>query len=277
MTLRLDPRVGSGDLDAPLRQLGVEASVQPLPFGDVELIGRGPGERPVLIGVEIKALGDLLRCISDKRYVGHQLPGLLARFNLVYLLIEGVMTAAETRELLRLKRPGFMGSALPAEGRDAGTWMAAPFGTRPWRYEDVVSWLMTQENKSRERDDQAELRLAFTADRRGTAAWLAALHHWWTSKAYEEHRAHRGMHLKPLAADPLSAWDPEKQAELDRAYTATTLCTGIGEEKALAAARHFKSKRAMLNAPASEWEKVPGFGPKLARRVVEACVRGEAV
>lgn len=60
-----------------------------LPFGDAQIVGRGPEERPVLVGVEMKKIPDLLQSLTDGRLVGHQLPGMIDSYEIAYLLIIG--------------------------------------------------------------------------------------------------------------------------------------------------------------------------------------------
>lgn len=248
--LIIDPRIGSRDLVEPLRQLGVETALQHLDFGDAALIGNGPEGRPVPVGVEIKAVGDLLSCIVDRRFAQHQLPGMLANYELGYLLLEGVITAAPTRELMLLKD---------------GKWKKAPFGERPWTYEGVESFRRSVE--------AAGLRTDKTADRRATACWLASLHAWW-SKPWEEHRSLLGVRLKPLEASADANAFTQFEATR-KMQVAATLADGIGVEKAREADKHFPSIRAMVNAGVEEWQRVLGIGKKLAARIVENVTREE--
>lgn len=241
----IDPRIGSGDLLGPLKQLGIPAEHKHLDYGDVQVVGRGEGDRPVLIGVEIKAIGDLLSCIVDKRFVGGQLGGLLTTYEIAYLLIEGVITVSPARELLLLKKDG-----------ESWKWKKAPFGERPWTFEGITSW---QHSVAR-----SGVRIVQTCDRRATAAWIASLHTNW-SKPWEDHRTLIGRLLKPLEAgeNALQTYDAPPQMQV-----AACLARGIGWEKALAAVKVFKSIKRMIHAPASAWAAVPGIGRTLAARVV---------
>lgn len=240
----LDPRIGSGDLVGPLNMLGVPARLEHLDYGDARMVGQGPEGRPVLIGVEIKAIGDLLRCIADKRFVGGQLGGMLSQHEIAFLLIEGVITASPSRELLVLK------------GRE---WKTVSFGERRWTYEAVMSWTHSVR--------RAGIHDVYTADRRATAAWLASLYTNW-SKPYEEHKTLIGRLGKPLESAPgsenaLATYDAPAQMQV-----AAALARGIGWEKATAVVRWFKSIRRMVGASQKEWEQVPGIGPKLASQAI---------
>ncbi len=258
MIVSIDPRVGSGDLVGPLKQLGIPAEHKQLPYGDAQVVGRGPGDRPVLIGVEIKAIGDLLSCIVDKRFVGGQLGGLLQSYEIVFLLIEGVITASPTRELLVLRHErGPHGDAL--------RWRKAMFGTRPWTYESVMSWVHSVR--------RAGVHDVYTADRRGTAAWIASLAtNWW--KPWDEHKTLVGRMQKPMESDG----EENALAEFDATppmRIAGSLARGIGWKKAAAAAKHFKSPKKIVNATEEAWLAVPGIGKKLAAEAVATANREE--
>jgi len=244
--LALDPRTGSGDLLRGLELLKVPVVTEILDFGDARIIGRGPGERPVLVGVEIKKLSDLLQCIKDERFTGHQLPGLRAAYEVPVLLVESGMTAAGSRQLL--------------------AWNGRNLAEVPsrWTFEAVEHFLFSMTYR-------AGLIVDHTLDRRGTAAWLAAQWSWWTDKAYDEHRSHLGLHAQvriPADADTLDLALMGRR-ERRRMLVARALADGVGYEKARALAEGFRSVRAMVNADARELETVEGIGRKLAARIVD--------
>lgn len=244
--IKVDPRMGSGDLVTPLRQLGVPAILADpvLPFGDVEIVGRGPDDRPVLLGVEIKSVSEILEAVTDSRFVGHQLVGLLESYEIAYLLTQGTMAAAPNRELLFLREK---------EGKLK--YEKASRGDRPWTYETVQSFLRSVE--------RAGIREAYTPDRRSTAAWIASLYHSW-ARPWDSHRSlariHHTMGENPNPLELFSATTKMKVAD--------DLIKGIGWERARAAARHFPSVRAMVNADEKQWQQVDGIGKKLAAAIV---------
>ena len=243
----VDPRAGSGDLEPALRSLGVPVEVSTLDFGDVQIVGRGPEDRPVLVGVEIKKLGDFLQSFNDDRFLGHQLPGLRKSYEVAYLLLEGIWTSDEDGHLLTFK---------------AGHISDPPWGG-PWPYMALVERLQTLENR-------VGLRLAYTGNRRGTAAWLAATHRWW-SKAWNKHESHLVVRSKELENEnPLIEW-----VATTKMRVVAALAKGIGVHRAEAASRHFLSVKAMMLAGAKEWQKVEGIGKKLAAELVAAIEREE--
>src|SRR5574342_372474 len=138
-----------------------------LEYGDVSFVGNGPDDTPVLVGIERKSIGDLLNTITSGRFAGHQLPGLINSYNVVYLIVEG------------LYRPGPSGLL---ELRYGAGWAPNEMGRR-WMYNEVECWVSTMEEK-------AGLRLRRAPGPPETAAIIQSLHQWWCSKEYEDHRAH---------------------------------------------------------------------------------------
>ena len=134
-------------------------------------------EEPVLVGVERKSLGDLLNSITSGRFSGHQLPGLLNSYGVIYLLVEGIY------------RPGNTGLLETRQGKG---WEPIDRGRR-WMYADLECWLTTMEQK-------CGIRIRRSPGPVETAAILLSLHRWWTSKDYEDHRAHLTLHRPPEVA-----------------------------------------------------------------------------
>jgi len=233
----VDSREGSADLYPMLQKLYVPSRLTRLEFGDAELIGRGPAGRPVLVGVEVKAAGDLLQCFVDGRLTGHQLPGLQQRYEIVYLVVEKLVPSRE----------------------EGGEWFYHQF-----EFNKIEGWLATIE-------EQADVRLVRTSSRQHTAAWIAARYRWWNGKEYEQHRSH----LKPHRNLDMSYLDTP--LHLRRQKVAMALADGIGPVKARAVADHFTGKnlREMVAAGEEEWLGVPGIGRKMAAFVVAESQRRE--
>ena len=83
----IDNRTGSKEL-FPLFPKG-SAKLCHLPFGDFSFVGNGPDEMPLNIGIERKQIREVAGEMSAGRLVGHQVPGLLATYQVVYLIVEG--------------------------------------------------------------------------------------------------------------------------------------------------------------------------------------------
>lgn len=243
--ITLDDRAGSGELYNLLRSRSLPIKLGRLTFGDLAFLGNGPDGCPVPIGVEVKSINDVLTCITNGRFAGTQLPGLVATYEVYWLLVEGIWRCDPSSGVLQvLKR------------RD---WVDAGFGQRRFMYRDLQTWLLTLQQK-------AGLRVVTVSNWTEAAHWISTLYNWWTNKEWEEHRAH-------LAMDSSGGdW------MLDRALLVRpTLCRrvaaqlpGIGAGKSEAVANYFGTTKAMVEASETEWRLVQGIGPKIAGSVWRA-------
>ena len=231
----VDDRVGSREL---MRYLPPQlAELTRLQFGDAMFLGNGP-DGPLHIGVEVKAIGDMLKSIVDGRFAGHQLPGLLRDFHVVYLIVEGKYRPQKDTGLLQIPW--------------RSTWVDADFGAKRWMHRDLDGFLTTMEMKF-------AIKIRRTYDRIESARVIQDLHHWWTDKEWEEH--HSGH-----------AFDISQQPVL---LPASVMCRiaaqlkGIGWTRAHAVEKHFASVIDMILAPEHEWRRVPGVGKKVAAGVVD--------
>ena len=98
----IDNRTGSKEL-FPLFPKG-SAKLCHLPFGDFSFVGNGPDEMPLNIGIERKQIREVAGEMSAGRLVGHQVPGLLATYQVVYLIVEGRWRGNTQTGILQTKR-----------------------------------------------------------------------------------------------------------------------------------------------------------------------------
>jgi ERCC4-type nuclease len=240
----VDDRVGSRELVHFLpRQM---AMLNRLTFGDAMWLGNGPDDIPVHVGVEIKAIGDLLKSIVDGRFAGHQLPGLLRDYHVIYLIVEGKFRPEPETGLLQVPWNG--------------TWVPADFGAKRWTHRDLWGFLTTMEI-------HYGLKLRRTYDRRETARVIQDLHHWWTAKAFGEHKSG-------------CAFDTSGEPTLLPATLLRRIAAqfdGIGWKRAQAVEQHFTSVIDMILAPEGEWRKISGVGKKIAAEIVAAIWRQKRV
>lgn len=242
MAILVDERIGSADLAPHIAETHTPVELTRLEYGDAAWIGNGPDGAIVPVGVELKAIGDLLRVVADGRFAGHQLLGLKRNYGRIYLVVEGLISEGEDGQLLVRRGPA---------------WAPVSWGRRVWRYAEVVSWVATME-------EVAGLRVRHTASRRGTAQLLVHLYNWWTKKEYAEHRSHLADYTVP----PPPGWlvPPNLVTKMAKEIP------GFGWERGRAVGQHFKSPREMTNAPASEWAAIKGVGKGLSMRAVAAMV-----
>lgn len=239
MSLWIDTREGSKELEAPLRAAGLEPVMTTLPKGDVEIMGLGPGGRPLMVGVEFKTIPDVLACVRSGRFA-EQLRGMRARYEVSWLLIEGEWKIGQSA------------AASVLEVREERGWKSRGHYT----YQEAASWVLTMAQRG-------GVLLWRTASRDESVAWLRTLYWWWTSKEFEAHRAHLAWYQPPVTTE--AAFE-----EPSLVQRVAAVLPGIGAERAMAAAGAFGSVREMVNADAKKWQSVEGIGPKTAKRVVEA-------
>ncbi len=242
--LLVDPRAGSRELIEPLKKRGLPVQESHLEFGDLAWVGNGP-DGPLMVGVEFKSGGDLLRCIIDGRFADVQLPGLLSNYNEATLLYEGYFTVLEDG------------------GLGLNTHQVTYGDKNGWQYRRLNHWLATVRHTG--------IFVDHTTTRAETLAWIHAEYTWWTSKEWEEHKSIRAKFTPPKVSKSafIPACPPSRQQRV-----MMELCHGMGWEKAEAAARHFGSVKAAVNASAKEWEQVEGIGKVLAKRIVEEVEHG---
>ena len=258
-TILIDPREGSGDILHYLNQIPGHPPTEHarLEAADVAFSGT-LGTQPVTIGVEVKTLSDVLACITDQRFAGHQLPLLRDNYDIMYLAIEGEWRhnyqtgMLETRKMLR-------GASWIPEGAKRTPpvmkWLPVSTGKRQWLYHDFSAWLITMELC-------AGLRVKTVHDRNELVAWLLALYHWIQK---EEHHAHLAMYTPPLLAE--DGREPWVKPTLVQKIA--TQLPGVGFSRGLAVSKKFPSVEAMVAAGEGQWREIEGIGKTLSRRIVE--------
>ncbi len=233
----VDSRIGSKDLVKPL---GSISSLTVLEFADAMFVGDGP-KGAVFVGIEIKTVKDALACVISGRFAGHQLPGLVKEYDVIYLIIEGLWKA-DKEGLLEV----------PYGKR----WRVVNLGRRYFMWRDFSLWLTSMES-------MGGLRLRFTRDRKDTVAVIRTLYKWWTDKEWGEHRSH-------MVANKSSSVLGIKHS-LRRRIAAQL--PGIGEGRSKDVADHFGDTSAMLEFFVEEgvqgWTAIKGIGPKTAERIIK--------
>jgi len=236
----VDKRVGSGDLVTMFPKNC--ASLTTLDFGDCAFLGLGPGGAPVRVGIEVKALGDAAGSIRSGRFAGHQLPGLVASYDKVYVILEGLYRVGSEGELETYRK---------------GQWATGEWGHTAWMYNELDGWINSI-------NIIAGVTVKRTSNRRETAAVIYGLYHWWTSKTYEKHRSHVGFDESGRPAIIKPGLVRRVAAELPL----------IGWDRSRDVADTFKSVLAMVLADEKDWQKIKGIGKTIARKVT-AAIRGE--
>lgn len=243
--MRVDTRAGSGPLVPLLRARGVrDVEASTLFSGDIAIDGNGPEGRPISVGVEYKKLGDMLQCIDNGRFVGHQLPAMLDCYEVVWLVVEGIWRES-AEGLLEVPR--------------GAAWSPIRTGTGYAMASSLVGFLMTMEQK-------VGIKVMRTGTTRQTVDWLYHMNRWWTTKEWEEHRAH-------LAFDNSQALSLISRPSLVRKVAKEL--PGIGMGRSGPVSRRFPTVLDMVLAGESDWAEIEGIGKTTARKVVKAIQEGE--
>lgn len=239
--LFIDDRAGSKDL---MKHLTIPAELCRLEFGDALIIGNGPDEAVTTVGVEVKSITDMLQSVDTGRLAAHQLPGLLATYDVPWLLIYGPYRPGPEKQLQVLTRKG---------------WRSFKLGVRPVPYGYLESFIF----------DVAATgcRVKHVHCEEDAAAWLEVLHRWWT-KRWSEHKGLRQFdNSKNLSLLPGMTVEQFQIAKV------AAQLPGIGFERACAVANSFASIGAMLSATEADWQRIDGIGKVIAQTVVRV-IRG---
>lgn len=240
MTVLIDDRAGSQDLIdfPPLDECG---ELTRLDSGDVMIVGNGP-DGPLLIGVEVKSIFDLISSANTGRLQSTQIPAMVDEYDVTWVLHYGKYQSSPrdgSLQILRGKR-----------------WRNHRIGDRPVPYGYIEALLLTL--------TAAGVHVKRVIDIREAAEWIGVLYRWW-SKPWSKHR---GLRTFDNSRD-LGLMPGMDAGLMMRARVAAQL-PGVGFERALSAARHFTSIQDMINAGPDEWEGIPGIGRVIAKAVREA-------
>lgn len=228
--LHVDPRTGSGELLGACKRRGAPARYFQLPAADFAFVGVGPERGAVRVGIERKKLSDVLTCIQDGRFAGHQLPLLLEHYDVRWLVVEGSWRAEPKTGILQV-----------------------PTGRGGWTRLDRggVKLVAALDNWLFDMIHKAGLLYWRTWNDEETCDFVVRQYNWWClGKGWEGHKAHLALHKMV----DTSIW--EKQ--LTQTGRTAASFPGIGADKARKLQAAFKSPRALVNAPVSQLRKVLG-------------------
>jgi ERCC4-type nuclease len=240
--ITIDGRQGSSEL-APLFPHDIPTTISHLDYGDFYFMGHGPDCSYVSVGVERKAIKDLLNSMTTGRLSGHQLPGLTQQYEYVYLLVEGLWRFNPISGVL--------------ETMVGPSWQDACLGGRRFMAKEIVGFLNTLAIK-------AGIQVVYTHSQRETVQTIVALYHWWNSKNWDQHDSHLAPHKVHKGA--------QGQVQLVKPSLVRRIAAElplIGWGKSLAVAEYFPSVRIMMTATEQQWRDIPGIGKGIAKGVVD--------
>ncbi len=231
MSLQIDYRRGSVELDRRLHPYGIQPEVVTLEFGDFAWDGQGPGGELVRVGVERKRIDgrstDLLDSLRNKRLQGYQVHGLVENYDYRYLLVEGVYRPGENGEIEIL-------------------------GPRGWRSQSYqYSYVSNYLNSIMLRSGVIPIRSSSEIE---TAAILAGLYKSW-QVPWEEHKSHEAVYAP---SDPTARVFGRRALvprDITLVETMAMQIPGLGA-KARDVADHFGSVQAMVDADEEEWGRL---------------------
>jgi ERCC4-type nuclease len=233
----IDDRRGSVEL---AKHIPADKEILRLEFADFAWTGNGPAG-PVVIGVERKTIRDLVNCMVDGRFVGHQLPGLLRAYDVVYLVVEGMWRRNPATGMLESKA-----------GKEWRLLMGSK-GARPLSFLHTLTHL-------------AGVRTWRTSHQRETGWWVAECHDWW-QKPWDRHKSLQHFHVsqgpRVVGGEVLMEDAPSLVARIAKEFS------GVGWDRARAIGEAFGSLREFMAADEVVLAVIPGIGKKTAHNIVK--------
>lgn len=234
--ITIDSRVGSKELIGHFAK-GV-AQLGHLEFADASFLGMKDGS-VVCIGVERKALSDLLSSMQTGRFAAVQLPGLKACYNTVYVIVEGVYKVHQN------------GSILVPRG---GTWVNFHLGRRQFTSRELDGFITSLL--------EAGIRVRETHTLHQTGMLIYNLYRWYQK---ESHHSLLAMHKHRFPDDDAGGVILQPPSLMRRIAAELP---GIGWKRSMDVSKHFGSVEKMINADEKEWARVTGIGKGIAKKVV---------
>lgn len=233
----VDSAVGSRELVSLIRSKGVLCDLTSLSFADAAFEGNGP-DGPISIGVERKALHDMLHCIDDSRYSAHQLPGMAQMYTKSFLIVEGEW------------RPHDQDGTLMEGFRGGTSWGPCRYRTQRVLYSKLYRYLVSVALSG--------VIITYSKTLNHTAQNIVELFHYFQKK-WEDHRS-------LLEVQKLNIPTMNGKPSLVRRWASDL--EGIGVVHSMEAEKHFKTANQLANADEEEWLRIPGVGVKTARSIV---------
>jgi ERCC4-type nuclease len=245
--IRVDSRIGSGELDYHFKPFGITLEKTKLEFGDFDFEGKGPkGGCGVVF--ERKRIEDLVDSMQSGRLSGHQLPGMSNQYDYGYLIIEGIWRAAPDGRL-EVGNHGWKHYGIHVRAiTNYVMGLALRAGLIPWR----------------------------TATPRETVEFIVDQYRMWTEKEWHEHKSHDQVYAPAQQTGSFGLSLISR--EVGTAEKLAMQLPGL-DAKARFAARHFKTGRAMANAAVEDWERMSWktkggkarlLGKEAAKKIVAA-------
>lgn len=243
----VDTQQGSADLAPLLSSAGLTVQPCRLEWADVEFAGRGVKGESVMIGIEVKRLGELTGDFD--RLAGHQIPKMNAHYAHRYLVFEGDWKQNRRGSLLR--RTGRMSFAA-YHGQPNASQLRKKLITLEMCGGIHVHHINASSGKGKWSPEMIR--------------YLVDLYRWWTDDDFDQHKSHI-VNYQPHGVIPLNKF---QQAFAAWPHISTK------RAKVIASKFHNAIARA-CNASVEEWAaleipddegKVRRLGMKTAQSIV---------
>ena len=221
-----------------INRLGVKAELTDLEYGDFAFEGNGP-EGTIAIGIERKTLHDMLNCIDDARFAGHQKIGMKQMYQVNVLALEGHWKPHDPFGILM---EGFNGGV---------SWGYCRYRSQRTMYAKLYRYLISVQ--------LAGVLYSPSRDIPHTALNVCEYYHYF-QKRWTDHDSFKEIHK--IAIPQMNVKPP-----LVRKW-ANDL-EGIGTKLSELAARHFRTPIRLATAEETDWLRLPGIGVKTATDVVK--------
>lgn len=228
----------------------VDGSGRLVPCGDAMVIGNGPANSTISVGVELKSIHDALSSISTGRLGGTQIPRMLKVYDVIFLLIFGIC------------RPGPDNFLQVRKGKE---WKKFRLGRRPVPWSYFEGFLLTAQIQATMCSKPVFVKQVYNLYE--ASVWLTILDHW-LEKPWDKHR---GLAVFDKSREMAAVPDADP-VEVQMARTAASF-PAIDFVKGWAAAKHFESVEQMVQSTMKGWTGVRGIGPTIAKSTYEAIHR----
>lgn len=236
----IDRRQGSGDLV----KKWPEATLGDLRFGDVAILGRGPGDIGQTCGIEIKGITEILGDLHGGRFLGYQAPGLRRSYDICWLVVEGEYKRGPDDTLL-----------IPRFSKASGKVGWVPFtigGKTTIAHSTAMALLLTVVQKG-------GISIWMTKTRVETLVFCQQLAAWWL-EGYDSHHSLETFYTPP--APGLL----RKEHSLLRLWLKEL--RGVGWKRSADAETAFESARDMATAGWERFAEIKGISERMAKEIV---------
>lgn len=224
------------DIIAHIRRLGVSCERGDLQFADAAFEGKGP-HGTILVGLERKTIHDMLNCVDDSRFAGHQSIGMRQMYQVAALILEGHWKPHD-------------GCGVLMEGFNGGvSWGFCKYRSQRTMYAKLYRYLISV--------SLSGVVVSYSRDVFHTAfnivEWYQYFQKPWmshTSQLEKQQLNIPTLHRKPSL---VNRWAHELE--------------NVGVKLAADAERVFRKPITLAMADESEWLHVPGVGVKTAQQI----------